>query len=154
MFKLLGVEPEVKDRPGAQPLHVGAGEIVFEDVRFRYDERRPILKGVSFIVKPGRTVAIVGPSGSGKSTFARLLFRFYDIDSGAIRIDGQDLRDVTQTSLRQSIGVVPQDTVLFNDTVLYNIAYGKPGAPAHETEEAAPLPRIAAFIAALPDRYL
>jgi ABC-type transport system involved in Fe-S cluster assembly fused permease/ATPase subunit len=153
MFKLLAVAPEVQDRPGAKPLHVDAGEIVFDDVRFRYDERRPILKGVSFTVPPGRTVAIVGPSGSGKSTIARLLFRFYDIDSGAIRIDGQDLRDVTQTSLRQSIGVVPQDTVLFNDTVLYNIAYGKPGAPAHEIEEAARLARIGDFIAALPDGY-
>jgi ABC-type transport system involved in Fe-S cluster assembly fused permease/ATPase subunit len=153
MFKLLAVAPEIKDRPDAKPLHVGAGEIVFEDVRFRYDERRPILKGVSFTVPPGRTVAIVGPSGSGKSTIARLLFRFYDIDSGTISIDGQDLRDVTQTSLRQSIGVVPQDTVLFNDTVLYNIAYGKPGAPAHEIEEAARLARIGDFIAALPDGY-
>jgi ATP-binding cassette, subfamily B, heavy metal transporter len=153
MFKLLAVAPEVKDRPGAKSLEVGAGEIVFEDVRFRYDERRAILKGISFTVKPGRTVAIVGPSGSGKSTIARLLFRFYDIDSGSIRIDGQDLRDVTQTSLRQSIGVVPQDTVLFNDSVLYNIAYGKPGAPTREIEEAARLARIGDFIAALPDGY-
>jgi ATP-binding cassette, subfamily B, heavy metal transporter len=153
MFKLLAVAPEVKDAPGAQPLHVGAGEIVFDDVRFRYDARRAILKGVSFTVPSGRTVAIVGPSGSGKSTIARLLFRFYDIDSGSIRIDGQDLRAVTQTSLRQSIGVVPQDTVLFNDSVLYNIAYGKPGAAAHEIEEAARLARIGDFIAALPDGY-
>jgi ATP-binding cassette subfamily B protein len=153
MFKLLAVEAEVKDKPGAPDLHVGAGEIVFDDVFFRYDSRRAILKGVSFRVPPGHTVAIVGPSGSGKSTIARLLFRFYDIDSGAIRIDGQDLRDVTQTSLRQSIGVVPQDTVLFNDSVRYNIAYGKPGADPSAIEEAARLARIHDFITALPDGY-
>jgi ABC-type transport system involved in Fe-S cluster assembly fused permease/ATPase subunit len=153
MFKLLAVPPEVKDRPGAPPLAVTAGEIVFDNVRFRYDARRPIIKGISFHVRPGRTVAIVGPSGSGKSTIARLLFRFYDIDSGAIRIDGQDLRAVTQTSLRQSIGVVPQDTVLFNDTIYYNIAYGKPGASHEAIAEAARMARIHDFIASLPDGY-
>jgi ABC-type transport system involved in Fe-S cluster assembly fused permease/ATPase subunit len=153
MFKLLAIPPEVQDRPGARALQVTAGEIVFENVRFRYDERRPILKGISFHVPPGRTVAIVGPSGSGKSTIARLLFRFYDIDSGAIRIDGQDLRDVTQTSLRQSIGVVPQDTVLFNDTIYYNIAYGKPGSSQEAIAEAARMARIHDFITGLPDGY-
>jgi ABC-type transport system involved in Fe-S cluster assembly fused permease/ATPase subunit len=153
MFKLLAVPPEVKDRPGAPPLAVTAGEIVFDNVRFRYDARRPIIKGISFHVLPGRTVAIVGPSGGGKSTIARLLFRFYDIDSGAIRIDGQDLRAVTQTSLRQSIGVVPQDTVLFNDTIYYNIAYGKPGSSQAAIAEAARMARIHDFIAVLPDGY-
>jgi ATP-binding cassette, subfamily B, heavy metal transporter len=153
MFKLLAVPPEVKDRPGAPPLLVTAGEIVFDNVRFRYDDRRPIIKGISFHVPPGRTVAIVGPSGSGKSTIARLLFRFYDVDSGAIRIDGQDLRSVTQASLRQSIGVVPQDTVLFNDSIYYNIAYGKPGAGEAAIAEAARMARIHDFIAGLPDGY-
>ncbi|MBV9522773.1 MAG: ABC transporter ATP-binding protein/permease [Alphaproteobacteria bacterium] len=153
MFKLLQVEAEVKDAPGAPPLAVEAGEIRFEDVHFRYDPRRPILKGVSFRVPPGKTVAIVGSSGSGKSTIARLLFRFYDIDRGAIRIDGQDLRAVTQQSLRRAIGVVPQDTVLFNDSIRYNIAYGRPGASQAEIEAAARLARIHDFIAALPDGY-
>jgi ATP-binding cassette subfamily B protein len=153
MFKLLAVPPEVQDRPGAPPLVVTAGEIVFDNVRFRYDERRPIIKGISFHVPAGRTVAIVGPSGSGKSTIARLLFRFYDIDSGAIRIDGQDLRSVTQTSLRQSIGVVPQDTVLFNDSIYYHIGYGKPGASEAAIAEAARMARIGDFISGLPDGY-
>jgi ABC-type transport system involved in Fe-S cluster assembly fused permease/ATPase subunit len=153
MVTLLKVEAEVKDSPDAAPLAVDAGEIVFDDVSFRYDPRRAILKGVSFRVPPGKTLAIVGPSGSGKSTIARLLFRFYDIDEGAIRIDGQDLRQVTQQSLRRAIGVVPQDTVLFNDSVLYNIAYGRPGATQAEVEEAARLARIHDFIAALPDGY-
>ncbi len=153
MVTLLKVEAEVKDAPDAAPLAVEAGEIVFDDVSFRYDPRRAILKSVSFRVPPGKTLAIVGPSGSGKSTIARLLFRFYDIDEGAIRIDGQDLRQVTQQSLRRAIGVVPQDTVLFNDSVLYNIAYGRPGATQAEVEEAARLARIHDFIAALPDGY-
>jgi ABC-type transport system involved in Fe-S cluster assembly fused permease/ATPase subunit len=153
MVTLLKVEAEVKDAPDAAPLAVDAGEIVFDDVSFRYDPRRAILKSVSFRVPPGKTLAIVGPSGSGKSTIARLLFRFYDIDEGAIRIDGQDLRQVTQQSLRRAIGVVPQDTVLFNDSVLYNIAYGRPGATQAEVEEAARLARIHDFIAALPDGY-
>jgi ABC-type transport system involved in Fe-S cluster assembly fused permease/ATPase subunit len=153
MFTLLAVAPEVQDRPGAPDLAVPAGEIVFDAVHFRYDERRPILKGISFRVPPGRTVAIVGPSGSGKSTMARLLFRFYDINSGAIRIDGQDLRAVTQHSLRQAIGVVPQDTVLFNDTVRYNIGYGRPGAGQSEIEAAARLARIHDFVSRLPDGY-
>jgi ABC-type transport system involved in Fe-S cluster assembly fused permease/ATPase subunit len=153
MFNLLGVKAEIEDKPGAPPLRVAAGEIVFDHVSFRYDERRPILKDVSFRVPPGRTLAIVGPSGSGKSTIARLLFRFYDIDEGGIRIDGQDIREVTQDSLRRSIGVVPQDTVLFNDTVRYNIAYGRPGAGEAEIHEAARLARIHDFVSHLPDGY-
>jgi ATP-binding cassette, subfamily B, heavy metal transporter len=153
MFRLLAVPPEIEDRPGAPALAVGAGEIVFDRVSFRYDPRRPILEDVSFRVPPGGTVAIVGPSGAGKSTIARLLFRFYDVDQGAIRIDGQDLRAVTQDSLRRAIGVVPQDTVLFNDTVRYNIAYGRPGAGDAEIAEAARHARIHDFIAALPDGY-
>jgi ATP-binding cassette subfamily B protein len=153
MFRLLGVRPEVEDRPGAPPLEVKRGEIVFDRVSFRYDPRRPILEEVSFRVPPGGTLAIVGPSGSGKSTIARLLFRFYDVDEGAIRIDGEDIRDVTQTSLRRAIGVVPQDTVLFNDTVFYNIAYGRPGAAREEVEAAARLARIHDFVAHLPDGY-
>jgi ATP-binding cassette subfamily B protein len=153
MFRLLGVRPEVEDRPGAPPLDVKRGEIVFDRVSFRYDPRRPILEEVSFRAPPGGTLAIVGPSGSGKSTIARLLFRFYDVDEGAIRIDGADIRAVTQHSLRRAIGVVPQDTVLFNDTVYYNIAYGRPGAAREEVEEAARLARIHDFIRHLPDGY-
>jgi ABC-type transport system involved in Fe-S cluster assembly fused permease/ATPase subunit len=153
MFRLLGVRAEIEDRPGAPALRVGRGEIVFDHVSFRYDPRRAILNDVSFRVPPGGTVAIVGPSGAGKSTIARLLFRFYDVDQGAIRIDGQDLRAVTQESLRRSIGVVPQDTVLFNDTVRYNIAYGRPGASDAEIVAAARHARIHDFIASLPDGY-
>jgi ATP-binding cassette subfamily B protein len=153
MFRLLHVRAEVADRPGAPPLQVRRGEVVFDRVAFRYDPRRPILHEVSFHVPAGATLAIVGPSGSGKSTIARLLFRFYDVDEGAIRIDGQDIRDVTQTSLRRAIGVVPQDTVLFNDTVRYNIAYGRPGAGDAQIEEAARHARIDDFIRTLPDGY-
>ncbi len=153
MVKLLSVDREVADNPGARPLAVNGGEIRFEDVEFGYDPRRPILKGVSFAVPAGRTVAIVGPSGAGKSTISRLLFRFYDVSKGRILIDGQDLRDVTQHSLRASIGIVPQDTVLFNDTVYYNIAYGRPGASPAEVERAARLAHIHDFIMVLPDGY-
>jgi ATP-binding cassette, subfamily B, heavy metal transporter len=153
MFRLLGVPAEIADRPDASALQVARGEIVFDHVSFRYDPRRAILHDVSFRVPPGGTLAIVGPSGSGKSTIARLLFRFYDVDSGAIRIDGQDLRAVTQVSLRRAIGVVPQDTVLFNDTIRYNIGYGRPGAGDTEIEEAARHARIHDFVAALPDGY-
>ena len=153
MFRLLGVRAEIEDKPGARELAVSRGEIVFDRVSFRYDPRRAILHDVSFRVRAGGTVAIVGASGAGKSTIARLLFRFYDVDGGAIRIDGQDLRDVTQESLRRAIGVVPQDTVLFNDTVRYNIAYGRPGAADAEIEEAARHARIHDFVAALPDGY-
>jgi len=153
MFALLRVDVDVEDKPGALPIHVKSGEIEFDNVVFGYDPRRPILKGISFRVPAGRTLAIVGPSGAGKSTISRLLFRFYDLTSGQIRIDGQDIRDVQQQSLRSSIGIVPQDTVLFNDTVEYNIAYGKPGSSHAEIEQAAWMAHIADFIAKLPDGY-
>jgi len=153
MFALLDVPPEVVDRPGAPDLDVSRGEIRFENVSFGYDLRRPILKDVSFVVPPGRTVAIVGPSGAGKSTISRILYRFYDVLEGRVLIDGQDIRDVRQDSLRAAIGIVPQDTVLFNDTIAYNIAYGKPGADQTEIETAARLARIDGFVAALPDGY-
>jgi ATP-binding cassette, subfamily B, heavy metal transporter len=153
MFRLLKVNEEIADAPGAKPLVVNGGEIVFEHVSFGYDPRRPILKDVSVKVPSGKTVAIVGPSGAGKSTISRLLFRFYDISSGRLAIDGQDVRDVTQASLRAAIGIVPQDTVLFNDTIYYNIAYGRPDATREEIEEAARHARIHDFIVALPDGY-
>ena len=153
MFDLLEQPAEVKDRPGAAALAVAGGLIEFDRVEFGYDTARPILKGVSLAVPAGQTVAIVGPSGSGKSTIGRLLFRFYDVTGGAIRIDGQDLREVTQTSLHAAIGVVPQDTVLFNDTVRYNIAYGRDGASQDEIEAAARSARIHDFIVSLPQGY-
>jgi ABC-type transport system involved in Fe-S cluster assembly fused permease/ATPase subunit len=153
MMSLLKIQPEVEDRPGASALAVKRGMVAFRHVDFRYDPRREILRAVDFTVPPGASVAIVGPSGAGKSTIARLLFRFYDVTDGAIEIDGQDIRDVTQDSLRRAIGVVPQDTVLFNDTIFYNIAYGRPGASRAEIEEAARLAHIHNFIAALPDGY-
>jgi ATP-binding cassette, subfamily B, heavy metal transporter len=153
MMSLLKVMPEIEDRPGAPGIGVRQGAVAFRHVDFRYDVRRPILGDVDFAVPPGATVAIVGPSGAGKSTIARLLFRFYDVDEGAVEIDGQDIRDVTQDSLRRSIGVVPQDTVLFNDTIFYNIAYGRPGASRGEIEAAARRAHIHDFVAALPDGY-
>lgn len=153
MFDLLREPAEIKDKPDAKPLVVGQGEIVFENVVFGYDERRRILHGVDFRVPPGRSVAIVGASGAGKSTISRLLFRFYDVAEGRILIDGQDIRDVTQASLRAAIGIVPQDTVLFNDTVRYNIRYGRPEASDAEVEEAAKLARIHEFVERLPDGY-
>jgi ATP-binding cassette, subfamily B, heavy metal transporter len=153
MFELLRVDREVADKPGAQPLHVRGGEVVFEDVRFGYDARRPILHGVSFRVPAGHTLAIVGPTGAGKSTISRLLFRFYDTDGGRVLIDGQDVRGVTQTSVRGAIGIVPQDTVLFNDTIYYNIAYGRPGATREAVEHAARMAAIHDFVASLPDGY-
>jgi ATP-binding cassette subfamily B protein len=153
MFRLLGVAQEVADRPGAPTLEVTRGEVVFEDVHFGYQREREILKGVSFRVKPGGSLAIVGPTGAGKSTISRLLFRFYDTTAGGVLIDGQDIAGVAQDSLRAAIGVVPQDTVLFNDTIRYNIAYGKPGATQEEIEHAARLAQVHEFVCHLPDGY-
>ncbi|MGR8922112.1 MAG: ABCB family ABC transporter ATP-binding protein/permease, partial [Gammaproteobacteria bacterium] len=155
MFHLLDVNTEIEDRPGAAALAAGGGEgeVEFVGVGFAYDQRRRILDDINFRVEPGRRLAIVGSSGAGKSTIARLLFRFYDVSEGAIRIDGQDLREVTQTSLREAIGVVPQDTVLFNDTIYYNIAYGRPAATPAEVEQAARLAQIHDFIMGSPDGY-
>jgi len=153
MLALLAVKPEIEDRPGAPGLIVGSGAVAFQRVDFRYDVRRPILSEVDFRMYPGATIAIVGPSGAGKSTIARLLFRFYDVDAGAIEIDGQDIRAVTQDSLRRAIGVVPQDTVLFNDTIYYNIAYGRARATRADVEEAARHAHIHDFITSLPDGY-
>ena len=153
MFTLLERNREVDDLPGAPPLQVNSGVVRFDDVGFAYEPARPILHGVSFEIPAGKTVAVVGPSGAGKSTLARLLYRFYDVGSGAISIDGQDIRRVTQSSLRQAIGIVPQDTVLFNDTVEYNIAYGRTGASRSEVEAAARAAHIHHFIAAQPLGY-
>jgi ABC-type transport system involved in Fe-S cluster assembly fused permease/ATPase subunit len=153
MFDLLEQPSEVSDKPDATALVVTGGEVIFDRVAFGYDQERPILRDVSVRVAPGETVALVGPSGSGKSTIGRLLFRFYDVDGGAVRIDGQDLRDITQESLHSMIGVVPQDTVLFNDTIRYNIAYGRPGATYEEIEGAARAAKIHDFIHSLPDGY-
>ena len=153
MFSLLDVGREISDSADAKPLAVGDGAVRFDNVSFAYDQRRPILQGLSFEVPAGQKVAIVGASGAGKSTISRLLFRFYDIDEGRITIDGQDIRDVTQASLRAAIGIVPQDTVLFNDTVLYNIQYGRPGATPTEVEEAARMAQIHDFVMGLPDGY-
>jgi ABC-type transport system involved in Fe-S cluster assembly fused permease/ATPase subunit len=153
MFSLLDEPAEIIDAPDSGPLGVAGGEIVFEDVSFNYDPRRPVLKGVSFTVPAGKTVAIVGPTGAGKSTISRLLYRFYDVTGGRILIDGQDIRDITQKSLRASIGIVPQDTVLFNDTVYYNISYGRPDATPAEVENAGRLARIHDFLTSQPDGY-
>jgi len=153
MFALLAKPVEVADAADARPLPAGPGAIAFAAVTFGYDPRRPILRDVSFTVRAGETLAIVGPSGAGKSTIGRLLFRFYDVDGGDIRIDGSDIRRLTQASLRAAIGVVPQDTVLFNETIYYNIAYGRPGATRAEVEGAARRAHIHDFVAALPDGY-
>jgi ATP-binding cassette subfamily B protein len=153
MFAVLSRHPEVEDLPGATPLVVSTGTVRFDDVRFAYDPERPILKGLSFEVPAGKTVAIVGPSGAGKSTISRLLFRLYDVSSGRILIDGQDIRGVTQASLRASIGMVPQDTVLFNDTIRYNIRYGRWDATDAEVEEAARMAQIDTFIRMSPKGY-
>jgi ATP-binding cassette subfamily B protein len=153
MFRLLGENREVEDKPGARPLVAGGGAMRFEHVDFSYEASRPILKDVSFEVPAGHKVAVVGPSGSGKSTLARLLFRFYDVNAGRITIDGQDIREVTQASVRAAIGVVPQDTVLFNDTIYYNIAYGRPQATREEIENAARVAHISAFIERLPLKW-
>ncbi|MEO1274633.1 MAG: ABC transporter ATP-binding protein/permease [Pseudomonadota bacterium] len=153
MFTLLDVPPEVADKPGAKALSVEGGRIRFDAVRFSYDPEREILHGIDLEVGPGQTVAVVGPSGSGKSTIGRLLFRFYDVSDGALSIDRQDVREITQESLRAAIGVVPQDTVLFNDTIGYNIAYGRPGASPAEVEAAAQAAQVHDFIAGLPQGY-
>ncbi len=153
MFSLLDREPDVRDRPGAPALAVRRGEVRFRNVSFGYDPRRRILHGVDFEIPAGRKVAVVGPSGAGKSTLVRLLFRFYEPQEGAILIDGQDIREVTQHSLRAAIGIVPQDTVLFNDTIYYNIAYARPEAGREEVERAARLAQLHAFIEGLPQGY-
>jgi len=153
MFDLIDTEAEVRDRPDAKPLVISGGALSFEDVSFAYEADRPILKGVSFAVPAGRSMAVVGPSGAGKSTLARLIYRFYDVTEGHITIDGQDLRDVTQSSLRAAIGIVPQDTVLFNDTIGYNVGYGREGASQDEIEAAARGAQIHNFIAAQPQQY-
>jgi ATP-binding cassette subfamily B protein len=150
---LFALRPEIADAADARPLDVAGGTVRFADVRFDYDPRRPILRGVSFEIPAGHKVAVVGPSGSGKSTLVRLLFRFYEVSGGAITIDDQDVRAVTQLSLRRAIGVVPQDTVLFNDTVAANIAYGRPGATQQEVEAAARVAQIHDFIMSLPEGY-
>ncbi|HSG36871.1 MAG TPA: ABC transporter ATP-binding protein/permease [Paracoccaceae bacterium] len=153
MFTLLGQPAEITDKPGAKPLAVAGGTITLEDVHFGYETGRQILKGISLEVPAGKTIAIVGSSGSGKSTIGRLLFRFYDVTAGALKIDGQDVRDVTQESLHQRIGVVPQDTVLFNDTIYYNIAYGRPSASEDEIIAAAKAAKIHEFVMSLPKGY-
>jgi ATP-binding cassette subfamily B protein len=153
MFNVLSRDPEIRDAPGAKPLMVTSGTVRFDNVQFAYEADRPILKGLSFEVPAGKTVAIVGPSGAGKSTISRLLFRLYDISSGRILIDGQDIRGITQASLRASIGMVPQDTVLFNDTIRYNIRYGRWDASDAEVEEAARLAQIDGFIRMSPKGY-
>jgi ABC-type transport system involved in Fe-S cluster assembly fused permease/ATPase subunit len=153
MFKLLDRSPEIEDKPDAKPLAITGPVIRFENVHFHYDPDRPILKGVSFEIPAGKTVAVVGPSGAGKSTLSRLLYRFYDVIEGKVTIDGQDLRDITQASLRAAIGMVPQDTVLFNDTIAYNIGYGRPGASEKEIRQAADLAQIGSFIKSLPKGY-
>ncbi|SON55915.1 putative multidrug export ATP-binding/permease protein [Hartmannibacter diazotrophicus] len=153
MFQLLDQPAEIVDSPNAVPLKVNGGTVTFDNVVFAYDPDRVILKGVSFEVPAGKTVAIVGPSGAGKSTMSRLLFRFYDVTSGRVMIDGQDVRDVTQQSLRTAIGMVPQDTVLFNDTIFYNIRYGRPDATEEEVYKAAEMAQIGHFIESLPQGY-
>ena len=153
MFKLLSEQAEVEDKADAKPLIFSGGEVHFDCVSFHYDKRRSILKDITFCVEQGKTVALVGSSGSGKSTISRLLFRFYDPNEGNIFIDGQNIRNITQTSLRSAIGMVPQDTVLFNDTIYYNIAYGRPDASPSEIEDAAKVARIHDFIMSLPDGY-
>ena len=153
MFDLLEQPREISDKPGASALAVSRGEVAFENVVFGYEAARPILKGITLTVEGGRKVAIVGPSGSGKSTIGRLLFRFYDVGGGSLRIDGQDVRDITQVSLHDAVGVVPQDTVLFNDTIRYNIAYGRDGATEDDIVAAARAASIHDFITSLPEGY-
>jgi ATP-binding cassette subfamily B protein len=153
MFKLLDKPAEIEDKPDAKPLDITGPVVKFENVKFHYDADRPILKGISFEVPAGKTIAVVGPSGAGKSTISRLMYRFYDVIEGRITIDGQDLRDITQASLRAAIGMVPQDTVLFNDTIAYNIRYGRPDATDEDVRKAADLAQIGKFIESLPKGY-
>lgn len=153
MFSLMDRRPEIEDRQGAEDMGEVTGRVEFEDVHFHYDPDREILKGINFTIDPGQTVAIVGPTGAGKSTLSRILFRFYNIASGTVRIDGQDLNDLTQDSVRQALGIIPQDTVLFNDTIGYNIGYAKPGATRAEIEQAAKDAQVHDFISGLPDGY-
>ncbi|MDQ3195580.1 MAG: ATP-binding cassette domain-containing protein, partial [Pseudomonadota bacterium] len=153
MFGLLEENTEIKDQPGVPDLKPGSAAVRFDNVNFSYEAKRQILFDVSFEIAAGHTIAVVGHSGSGKSTLARLLFRFYDVNGGAIRVNGQDIREVRQTSLRAAIGIVPQDTVLFNDTIFYNIAYGRPSASNAEVIEAAQSAHIHDFIVSLPDEY-
>ncbi len=153
MFRLIDENAEVQDAPDAPPLHPGGGEVRFDHVDFHYEPNRQILFDVSFAIPAGRTVAVVGPSGSGKSTLARLLYRFYDVSGGRIAIDGQDVRTVQQTSVRAAIAIVPQDTVLFNDSIEYNIAYGRPGATHDDIVAAARMAQLHDFVMALPEGY-
>lgn len=153
MFKLLEQNPEIEDAPNAKPLELTGPVLRFDDVVFSYDPDRPILKGISFEVPAGKTIAVVGPSGAGKSTISRLIYRFYDVTSGRVTIDGQDVRDITQQSLRAAIGMVPQDTVLFNDSIAYNVRYGRPSASSAEVEDAARMAQISNFIASLPKGF-
>ncbi|WMT91085.1 ABC transporter ATP-binding protein/permease [Pelagibacterium sp. H642] len=153
MFRLLDQNPEIEDKSGATPLAISGPVLAFEDVYFHYDSDRPILKGVSFTVPAGKTIAVVGPSGAGKSTISRLIYRFYDVTAGRVTVDGQDVREVTQQSLRAAIGMVPQDTVLFNDTIAYNIRYGRPDATDEEVQAAANMAQIGPFIESLPHGY-
>jgi ATP-binding cassette subfamily B protein len=153
LFKLMEEKPEIEDMPTTQSLRIDRGEVRFDHVSFAYESSRPILHDVSFTIPPGRTVAVVGGSGSGKSTLARLLFRFYDTGSGDVTIDGQDVRRVSQRSLRASIGIVPQDTILFNDTIAYNIGYGRADASPEEVIEAAKAAHVHEFISSLPEGY-
>ena len=153
MFRLLDQNPEIEDNPGATPLAISGPVLAFEDVYFHYDSDRPILKGVSFTVPAGKTIAVVGPSGAGKSTISRLIYRFYDVTAGRVTVDGQDVREVTQQSLRAAIGMVPQDTVLFNDTIAYNIRYGRPDATDEEVRAAANMAQIGPFIESLPHGF-
>jgi ABC-type transport system involved in Fe-S cluster assembly fused permease/ATPase subunit len=153
MFELMGEDREIIDKPDSPQLAVTGGRVEFRDVSFGYDVRRPILKGINFTIAAGKTLAVVGPSGAGKSTLARLIFRFYDVDGGAILIDGQDIREVAQASVRAAIGIVPQDTVLFNDTIHYNIGYGRPGATDDEIRTAARLAHVHALVMNMPDGY-
>lgn len=153
IFKLMEQQPEVQDRPDAAPLQLNSGEVRFQHVDFSYMQERQILRDVDFTIRPGEKLAVVGHSGAGKSTLSRLLFRFYDVTGGAVQVDGQDVREVTQESLREAIGVVPQDTVLFNDTIYYNLAYGRPEATREEIEAAAGMAHIRQFIESLPQGY-